>query len=164
MTQKGMWGSPATVNPVANVANSYRFKQIDTGEILLAAFMERRPLRPHKHDRGKEDSQGKNERKASHPGRPENQGVIESGSALWGELHDPPDTRPEDKIVGQGQEKKDCHEPQLGRQHHRPSRWVRDRNSPLMQQQGARQQEDSDRAPDHRPEPPGDGPKEQRLL
>lgn len=60
MTQKGVWGSPATVNPIANVAYSYRFKQIDTSEVL-AALMERRPLRPHKHDRGKEDSQRKKE-------------------------------------------------------------------------------------------------------
>ena len=48
------------MNPIANVAYSYRFKQIDTSEVL-AALMERRPLRPHKHDRGKEDSQRKKE-------------------------------------------------------------------------------------------------------
>lgn len=110
MDEKGMWGSPATVNLVANVAYGYRPKQIEISEIL-AALMERRPLRPHKHDRGKEDSQRKKEREASDPGRPQNYGVIEPGSALWRELHDPSNTRPEDEIVGQGQEKKDCHEP-----------------------------------------------------
>ena len=90
--------------------------------------------------------------------------MIQAGSALWGELHDFPGARPEDKIVGQGQEKKDRHEPQLSCQDYRPSRWVRDRNPPLMQQQGAREQEHGDRAPDHRAEPSADGPKEQRLL
>ena len=43
-------------------------------------------LGPRKHDRGKQDGQRKNERKASDPGRPYNQGVIKSGSALRGEL------------------------------------------------------------------------------
>ena len=43
-------------------------------------------LGPHKHDRGKQNGQRKNERKASDPGRPHNQGMIELGSALRGEL------------------------------------------------------------------------------
>jgi hypothetical protein len=36
--------------------------------------------------------------------------MIKPGSALSGELYDPPDARPDDEIVGQGQEKKDHHE------------------------------------------------------
>ena len=43
-------------------------------------------LSPHKHDRGKQDGQRKNEREASDPGRPQNQGVIGPASALRGEL------------------------------------------------------------------------------
>ena len=42
-------------------------------------------LRPHKQDGGKQDSQRKNEREASDPGRPQNQGVIEPGTTLRGE-------------------------------------------------------------------------------
>jgi hypothetical protein len=42
-------------------------------------------LIPHKQDGGKQDSQRKNEREASDPGRPQNQGVIEPGTALGGE-------------------------------------------------------------------------------
>ena len=72
--------------------------------------MERRGLRPHKHDRSKQDDQREKKREASDQGRPCNQGMIEAGSALRGKLHDPPDARPEDEIVGQRQEKKDRHE------------------------------------------------------
>ena len=121
-------------------------------------------LAPHKHDRGKQDGRYKKEREASDPGRPHNQGVIEPGLALRGELYNPSDTRPYDEIVGQGREKKDRHETQLSRQDHRSSRWIRDRNPPLIQQQKAREQEDGDRAPDHRPESTGDGPKSNALC
>ena len=78
--------------------------------------MERRRLRPHKQDGGKQNGQRKYEGQAGHPGRPHNQGMIEPGSALRGDLYDPPDARPDDEIVGQGQKKKDRHEPQPGRQ------------------------------------------------
>jgi hypothetical protein len=43
-------------------------------------------LAPHKHDRGKQDGQRQKERAASDPGRPYDQGVIESGSALQRDL------------------------------------------------------------------------------
>jgi hypothetical protein len=90
--------------------------------------------------------------------------MIEPGLALRGKLHDLPNARPNDEIVGEGQEKKDRDEPQLNSQNRRPSRWIRDRNPSLMQQQGAREQEHCDHFPDHHPESAGHGQKEQCLL
>jgi hypothetical protein len=62
--------------------------------------------------------------------------MIEPDSALRRSLYDPPNARPDDEIVAEGQEKKDRDEPQLHNQNRRPFRWIRDRNPPLMQQQG----------------------------
>jgi len=53
------------------------------------------------------------------PSRTETTAPEKSVAHLRGELYDPPDARPDDEIVGQGQEKKDRHEPQLDRQDHR---------------------------------------------
>ena len=52
---------------------------------MLTPFMERRGLAPHKQDGGKQNGQRQNEREASDSGRPQNQGLIEPGSALRGE-------------------------------------------------------------------------------
>ena len=90
--------------------------------------------------------------------------MIETCSVLRGKLYDPPYTRPDDEIVGEGQNKKGRDEPQLNNKNRRPSRRIRDRNPSLMQQQGAREQEYRDHSPDHDPESAGHGQKQQRLL
>ena len=121
-------------------------------------------LASYEHDRSKQNSQGEKERDASDPPRPENEGMIESGSTFRGKLCDLPDARTDDEIMGQGQEKKDRHESELGCQDHGPFRWACDRNTTLMRQQRSRQQEHGDRGPDHNPESTGRGQKERRFL
>ena len=73
-------------------------------------------LSPHKRDRGQQDSQRQEERAARDPERPFNHGVIGPDSVLYGDLQDPPDSRPDDEIVSHGEEKKDRHKPHLHRQ------------------------------------------------
>ena len=100
--------------PLVTAASEERVRGLFLGHVLSGWFNQTnetnqldqsKQLAPHKHDRSKQNGQRKNEREASDPGRPENQGVIGPGSALHGELYDPPDARPDDEIVGQGQEK-----------------------------------------------------------
>ena len=62
--------------------NTQRGALRQRGEYPVAERDRTMELSPHKHDRGKQDSQRKNERGASDPGGPCNHGVIGAGSAL----------------------------------------------------------------------------------
>lgn len=146
-------GSPATVILVADVAYSDRPGQLSAGFLLC--------LPPDKSDSGKQNSQSKDERKSREPGSPQHQSLLQLTSALGRKSENSPDAWPDDEIVGQRQQKKDRHEPQLGCQDRRPSRWVCNREPPLMQQQRACEEENGNRAPHYRAKSTSGGPKEQ---
>ena len=103
------------------------------GSKVVIMCIQRCRLCSHEHDGGKHHSQRENERETSNPRRPQNQPVLESSSALSGNLYDPQDARSKDEIVDEGQRQEDCHKAQLGGQDLRPPRWVRNRNPSLMQ-------------------------------